>query len=105
MPDQRKALVRSLARELFIRGQIMTTVTRARQASKLVEKIITLAKKGDLSSHRRAIELLPDAKVLAPVFKDAGERFADRSSGYTRVTRANLRRGDAAQTALLEIIS
>ena len=105
IPDQRLALVRSLVRELLVRGQIQTTVTRARAASRVAEHIITLAKKGDLPAHRRAIKILPDRKVLAPIFKDATQRFSDRQSGFTRVTRIGLRRGDAAETALLELLS
>ena len=105
IPDQRKALLRSLAREFFVRGKIQTTVTRAKATSQLVEKLITLAKRGDLTAHRKAVELLPDRTVIAPIFRDAAARFGDRECGFTRVTRIGLRRGDAADLAMLQFVS
>lgn len=101
--DQRLALLRSLALALFQHNRIQTTVIRAREVRRLVERVVTLAKRGDLPSRRRAVALIPNRRVIGDVFSATG-RFADREGGYTRIVPVGFRRGDSAPLAILELI-
>lgn len=103
--DQRIALLRSLVRELFIRDRIQTTKTRAKAAQQYADRIIALAKKGDLASRRRAISLLPQKDVIKKVFDHVGPQVKERNGGFTRVVPLAPRQGDAAPMALLELVA
>lgn len=100
----RKALFRSLLSALFTHDRIETTETRAKELRKFADKVVTLAKAGDLSSRRRAIVMVGDKKAVHKVFEEASTKFASRSSGYTRIYKLNPRRGDAAPMALIELV-
>jgi len=101
--EQRLALYRSLARALILEERIETTVERAKALRSFVEKLVTLGKKGDLASRRRALELLPDKEVVRKLFEDIAPRFEGRNGGYTRVIRLPERRkGDGAELAIIE---
>lgn len=102
--DQRIALLRSIVGELLREGRIITSKTRALESRRLAEKIITLAKKDDLSSQRKALSCLPNAPVIKEIFISAKERFKERNGGYTRITKLGRRRGDATQMVLLELL-
>lgn len=128
--DQRKALLRSLATELFIHGEIKTTMTRAKALAPYAENIISLAKKGDLASRRQALRYIYDKEtekfidlktneisdapaegqklaqltVLRKLFGEIGKKYADRQGGYTRIFRLVPRRGDAAEMALIQLV-
>lgn len=102
--DQRIALLRSLVRELFINSRIKTTKTRARAAQRYADRIIALAKKGDLSSRRQALRLLPHKDILSTVFSSVSDSIKNREGGFTRVIPLTVRQGDAAQMAMLEIV-
>jgi len=101
--EQRLALYRSLARALILEESIETTLERAKAVRSFVERLVTLGKKGDLSSRRRALELLPDKEAIRKLFEDIAPRFEDRNGGYTRILKLpERRRGDGAELAILE---
>ncbi len=101
--EQRKALYRSLTRSLILEERIETTLERAKAVRSFAEKLITLGKKGDLASRRRALELLPDKEAVKKVFEELAVRFDGRNGGYTRIIKLpERRRGDSAQMAILE---
>ena len=102
--DQRMAMLSSITCSLLRYGKIKLTAARAREARKVCEHIITLAKKGDLSSRRKAIAIIADKEVVKKVFAEAVTRFGSRSGGYTRLIRLGIRRGDAAPVVLLELV-
>ncbi len=101
--SHRKALLRNLARSLFIHGRITTTEAKAKEARRIVEKLITLGKKGELTSRRRALEILPDKDVVKLVWGMA-ETYRDRPGGCTRVIKLGPRKGDGAPMAVLELV-
>ncbi len=103
--DQRIALLRSLALSLILSGKIKTSRPRAKEARKFVEKIVALSKKGGLSNLRRAVEVLPNKKVVAEFFKTAPERFKGNNGGVCRIVNIGSRRGDDADMVLLELVS
>lgn len=100
----RKALFRGLLSALFTHGRIETTETRAKELRKFADKLVTLAKKGDLSARRQAIADVQDEKVIRKLFNEVNEKFSTRNSGYTRILKLGPRRGDAAPMALIELI-
>ncbi len=101
--EQRLALYRSLARALILEERIETTTERAKAVRGFVEKLVTLAKKGDLASRRRALQLLPDRQVIKKLFEDIAPRFEGRNGGYTRIIKlAERRKGDCAELSILE---
>ncbi len=102
--DQRTALLRSQAGSLFRHDHIKTTVVKAHETSRFADKLITLAKRGDLAARRQAIQELNQPDVVAHLFEKIAPRYEDRQGGYTRVIRAGTRRGDGAQMAILELV-
>jgi len=118
--DQRKAMLRSLATSLFTHDEIMTTLERAKALRQEADRIVTLAKRGDVHAIRqvaryiytsRTGEMIADEKgreipetVLRRIFKTVGPRFKNRQGGYTRVIQAPPRRGDAAPMALVQLV-
>ena len=103
--DQRKALLRSLATELFVHGEITTTMARAKALKPYAEKIITLAKKGDLHSIRQqADKKLASQTVLRKLFVIIGKQYSDKKGGYTRIYHLPPRRGDASEMALIQLV-
>jgi large subunit ribosomal protein L17 len=102
--DQRIAMLKSLAVAVFRHNRVETTEARAKELRKMVDGIITLVKKGDLSSRRRVISLLLGDKDLVKQLYAGKERFSKRSSGYSRLIQAGQRRGDAAKMVLFELV-
>jgi large subunit ribosomal protein L17 len=107
----RRALMRNLARALFEHGRIITTVEKAKEARRFVEKLITVAKRGladggnPLHARRRALAKLPDRVAVTKLFDEIAPRFMDRPGGYTRVIKRHERRlGDGGRTAFLELL-
>ena len=96
--DQRKAMLRQLTTDLLENGKLETTFCRAK------EKMITLGKKGDLAAYRQALAFITKEDVAHKVFKELAPKYADRNGGYTRVTRIGVRRGDAAEMAIIELV-
>lgn len=103
--EQRLALYRSLARAIILYERIETSVERAKAVRPFVERLITLAKKGDLSARRLALSMLPDRKVVKKLFDDIGPRFESRNGGYTRIIKlATKRPGDGCELAIIELV-
>ena len=128
--DQRKALLRALATELFLHGEIKTTISRAKALKPYAESIITLAKKGDVHSRRHAAKFIFDKEtgkfmdattgevfekpeegkklmpqtVLRKLFSQIGTKYTDRNGGYTRIYNMPPRRGDATEMALIQLV-
>ena len=101
---QRKALLRQLVTDLLANGKIETTFYRAKEVQPVVEKMITLGKKGGLTNYRRAMAYITKEDVVNNLIKEIAPKYADRNGGYTRVTRTGARRGDAAETAVIELV-
>ena len=116
--SQRKALLRDLTTDLIVNGSIKTTEARAKEVRKTADKMITLAKRGDLASRRQAAAFLrnvvADVKedgdnvrvqsALQYLFEELAPKFADRKGGYTRILKIMPRRGDGAQMVVLEFV-
>lgn len=102
--DQRRAMLRQLTTALLENGKLETTFTRAKEVQPVVEKMITLGKKGDLAAYRRALSYITKEDVANKLFKEIAPKYADRNGGYTRVTRLGARRGDAAEVAIIELV-
>jgi large subunit ribosomal protein L17 len=100
----RKALFVSLANALFKHEQIKTTLPKAKDLRPIAERLITLAKRGDLHARRQAYAFLRDDKVVAKLFSVLGERYKGRPGGYTRVLKAGFRYGDCAPMAFIELV-
>ena len=101
---QRKALLRQLVTDLLENGKIETTFYRAKEVQPVVEKMITLGKKGGLANYRRALAFITKEDVANKLFKEIAPKYAERNGGYTRVTRTGARRGDAAEMAVIELV-
>ncbi|MDY4230469.1 MAG: 50S ribosomal protein L17 [Candidatus Faecousia sp.] len=102
--DQRKAMLRQLTTDLLENGKLETTFCRAKEVQPVVEKMITLGKKGGLANYRRALSYITKEDVAHKLFNDVAPKYADRNGGYTRVTRLGARRGDAAEMAVIELV-
>ena len=101
---QRKALLRQQVTDLLENGKIETTFYRAKEVQPVVEKMITLGKKGNLAAYRKAMSYVTKEDVVQKLFKEIAPKYADRNGGYTRVTRTGARRGDAAEMAVIELV-
>ncbi len=102
--SQRKALFRSLVTELFRHERITTTEAKAKAVRGDVEKLITLAKRGDVHARRLANRTLLDKAVSDKLFETIGPRYAERAGGYTRILKLGPRAGDAAPMVILELV-
>tara|TARA_B100001121_G_C18549872_1_gene554871 strand:+ start:222 stop:647 length:426 start_codon:yes stop_codon:yes gene_type:complete len=102
--SHRKALLMNLSNSLIKHEQITTTLSKAKELRPFVEKIITLGKKGDLVSRRKAISILQDQKNTKKIFDVISERYKKRSGGYTRIIKVGNRFGDNAPTAIIELV-
>ena len=100
----RKALLRNLATSFFLHEKIETTTIKARETSKIVERLITQARRGDLHSRRLVAEYLLDPKVVKKLCEQIAPALKDRTGGYTRITKVHVRRGDAAEISMLELV-
>ena len=102
--DQRKAMLRAMTTYLFENGKVETTFYRAKEVQPVAERMITLAKKKDLASYRKALAWITKEDVAKKLFDEIGAKYAERQGGYTRVTRTGPRRGDAAEMAVIELV-
>ena len=103
-PALRRALKRGLVRSVLLHSRIETTLARAKEVRGDVDRLITLAKRGDLHARRQAIARMPDPVVIERLFSELAEQYADRPGGYTRIRRRGVRLGDGAPRALLELV-
>src|ERR1700742_4657910 len=102
--NQRTALFQHLASALIKHEQIITTLPKAKDLRPIVEKLVTLAKRGDLHARRQAIAELRDPPMVRKLFEVLGPRYKDRNGGYTRVLKAGYRHGDSAPVAVIELV-
>ena len=102
--SHRKAMFINMSNALIKHEQITTTLSKAKELRRFVEKIITLGKKGDLLSRRKAVSILQDQKMSKKVFDVFAERYKARAGGYTRIIKLGNRYGDNAPTAVIEFI-
>ena len=101
---QRKALLRQQVTDLLANGKMETTFYRAKEVQPVVEKMITLGKKGNLAAYRRALGYITNEDVAHKLFKEIAPKYADRNGGYTRIVRIGPRRGDAAEMAIIQLV-
>ncbi len=102
--DQRMAMLRQQVTDFLGRGRMETTVTRAKEIKPLAEKMITLGKKSDLAAYREAMAFITREDVCKKLFQEIAPEYAERQGGYTRIVRTGVRRGDAAETAVIELV-
>lgn len=102
--DQRKAMLRAMVTYLFENGKIETTVTRAKEVSAMAEKMITLAKVGDLHAKRQIFAYVTKEDVAKKLVDEIAPKYADRNGGYTKVIKTGPRRGDAAEMAIIQLV-
>ena len=102
--DQRMAMLRQQVTDFLDNGRMETTYTRAKEIAPMAEKMITLGKKKDMAAYRQALAFITREEVAKKVFDTIAPKYADRNGGYTRVTRTGVRRGDAADTAVIELV-
>ena len=103
-PAHRKAMFANMAAALIKHEQIVTTLPKAKELRPVVEKLITLAKKGGLAARRQAISEIRDVVMVRKLFDVLGPRYKDRAGGYTRVLKAGFRYGDNAAVAVIEFV-
>ena len=97
-------MLRNMVTSFFKEGRLETTETRVKELRPMADKMITLAKRGDLHARRQVLAYLLDESVVKKVFDEIGPRYKDRPGGYTRVVKTGFRRGDGVPLALLELV-
>jgi len=102
--SHRKALFKNMAQAIIKHEQIITTLPKAKTMKPIVDKLITLGKKGSLHARRQAFSRLRDESMVTKLFGTLAPRYADRNGGYTRVLKAGYRYGDAAAMAVIELV-
>jgi large subunit ribosomal protein L17 len=103
-PSHRRALLRNLSREVIEHERIRTSQAKAKAVKPEVERLITLAKRGDLHARRQAIARIRDFAMVKKLFEVIGPRYKERNGGYTRVLKAGFRYGDNAPVAVIEFV-
>lgn len=103
-PDHRQHMMKNMVTSFFENEKITTTVTRAKELRKLVDKMLTLGKRGDLHARRQALRVINDQKVVAKLFEMIAPRYTERPGGYTRIIRLENRQGDNAPMAIIELV-
>lgn len=102
--DHRMAMLKNLVTSFLKHGKITTTVTRAKEAQSLAEKMITLAKRGDLHSKRQVLSFVQEKEVVKSLFLEVAPKYQERNGGYTRIIKLGPRRGDGSEMVVLELI-
>ncbi len=100
----RELMLRNLVTSLFKNGRIETTDIRAKETKRLAEKMITLAKRGDLHARRQVLAFIMEETVVKNLFDEIAPKYENRNGGYTRIMKLGPRRGDAAEMAILELV-
>jgi len=103
-PAHERLMLANLAAALFTHKSIKTTETKAKRLRPHAERLITFAKRGDLSSRRKVLGIISDKGVVHKLFTEIGPGFADRDGGYTRITKVGYRKGDNAPLAVIELV-
>jgi len=102
--SHRKAMLANMASALIKHEQIVTTLPKAKELRSVVDKLVTLGKRGDLHARRQALSVIKDRDLVAKLFSILAERYAERPGGYTRVLKAGFRYGDSAPMAIIELV-
>ena len=102
--SHRKSLFKNMSQALLKHEQIVTTLPKAKELKRVVEKLITLGKKGNLHSRRLAFNQIRDKDMVSKLFDSLAKRYSDRKGGYTRVLKAGFRYGDSAPMAVIELV-
>lgn len=102
--SHRKAMFANMAASLIKHEQIVTTLPKAKEMKPIIDKLITLGKRGDLHARRQAISQIRDAAMVKKLFDTLGERYKERNGGYSRVLKAGFRYGDNAPMAVIELV-
>lgn len=102
--SHREAMFRNMVTSLFEHERIVTTAEKAKELRPIAEKMITLAKRGDLHAKRQAFSYIRSKDVVAKLFGEISEQFAERNGGYTRIIKTGVRKGDAASMAIIELV-
>ena len=102
--DQRRAMLRNLVTSFLKHGRIETTDTRAKETRSLAEKMITLAKRGDLHARRQVLSFVTEEAVVSNLFENIAPKYSERNGGYTRMYKVGPRRGDGAEIVILELV-
>lgn len=102
--SHREAMFRNMVTSLFEHERIVTTEQKAKELKRIAEKMITLAKRGDLHARRQALSYIRSKEIVAKLFDEISGQFTERSGGYTRIIRTGVRRGDAASMAIIELV-
>ena len=100
----RQAMLRNQVTSLLREGRIETTLEKAKETQRMAEKMITLGKKGDLHARRQVLAYIYDEEVVRKLFDEIAPGYSERNGGYTRVLKTGPRRGDGAETAILELV-
>jgi large subunit ribosomal protein L17 len=103
-PEHRRAKLANMAAALIKHEQIMTTLPKAKDLRPIVEKLVTLGKRGDLHARRQAIAQIRSVPMVKKLFEVLGPRYKERNGGYTRVLKAGFRYGDSAPVAVIEFV-
>ncbi|WP_436642018.1 50S ribosomal protein L17 [Microbaculum sp. FT89] len=102
--SHRKAMFANMAASLIRHEQIVTTLPKAKELKPIIDKLVTLGKRGDLHARRQAISQIGDKEAVSKLFATLAERYKDRAGGYSRVLKAGFRHGDAAPVAVIELV-
>ncbi|HSN58569.1 MAG TPA: 50S ribosomal protein L17 [Clostridiaceae bacterium] len=102
--DQRRAMLRNLVTSFLKHGKIETTEMRAKETRRIAEKMITLAKRGDLHARRQVLAYVTEEAVVQNLFDNVAPKYSERNGGYTRMYKVGPRRGDAAEVVILELV-
>jgi len=100
----RRAMLANMVSSLFTNGQIQTTLVKAKEARRFAEKLITIGKKGDLHRRRLAVSKLRDKSAVKVLFDEIAPTYEGRNGGYTRILKLGVRRGDAAEMCILQLV-
>ncbi|ADV83963.1 50S ribosomal protein L17 [Terriglobus saanensis] len=103
-PSHRRALLRNLVTSVLIEDRVETTVTKAKAVRPLVEKMITLGKRGDVHARRQALAFMMTPESVTRLFAVVAPRYTDRNGGYLRITRSGFRKGDGGEKAFIELL-
>lgn len=103
-PDHRQHMMRNMVTSFFEFEKVTTTVTRAKELRKVVDKMITLGKRGDLHARRQALQVIRDPKVVGKLFEMIAPRYQQRPGGYTRIIKLENRQGDNAPMSIIELV-
>ena len=102
--SHRLAMFRNMVTSLFEHERIITTTEKAKEVRPIAEKLITLAKRGDLHARRQALAYIRSKAVVEKLFTDIKDKFSERNGGYTRILQTGIRKGDAAGMAIIELV-